>query len=139
MIENQAASQSVAVVRDLKNNLPLILVDAEQIKQVVLNLAINALQAMSQSNGADKTLLFRTFQQDNSLIVEVTDSGSGVDPKNLSKIFDPFYTTKEKGVGLGLSVAHKIATQHGGHLSAKCTTHLTTLTLTIPFDKAARA
>jgi signal transduction histidine kinase len=139
LIENQAASQSVAVVRDLKNNLPLILVDAEQIKQVVLNLAINALQAMSQSNGADKTLLFRTFQQDNSLIVEVTDSGSGVDPKNLSKIFDPFYTTKEKGVGLGLSVAHKIATQHGGHLSAKCTTHLTTLTLTIPFDKAARA
>lgn len=139
LIENQAASQSVVIVRDLQKNLPLILVDAEQIKQVVLNLAINALQAMSESNGADKTLSFKTFQQDNSFIVEVTDSGSGVDPRNLSKIFDPFYTTKDKGVGLGLSIAHKIATQHGGHLAVKCNTHLTTFSLTIPIDNAMSA
>ncbi len=135
LIENQAASQSVAVVRDLQRNLPLILVDAEQIKQVVLNLAINALQAMSESNGADKTLSFKTFQQDNSFIVEVTDTGSGIDPTNFSKIFDPFYTTKDKGVGLGLSIAHKIATQHGGHLTAKRIECLTTFTLTIPIDR----
>ncbi|MBP6214481.1 MAG: ATP-binding protein [Pyrinomonadaceae bacterium] len=137
LIENQAASQSVAIIRDLQSNLPLILVDAEQIKQVVLNLAINALQAMPQSNGADQTITFRTFQEDNNFVVEVTDSGSGIDPSNLSKIFDPFYTTKDKGVGLGLSIAHKIATQHGGHLTAKCTTHLTTFSLTIPLDPAA--
>ncbi len=137
LIENQAASQSVAVVRDLQKNLPLVLVDAEQIKQVVLNLAINALQAMPQSNGADQTITFRTFQQDNNFVVEVTDSGSGIDPTNLSKIFDPFYTTKDKGVGLGLSIAHKIATQHGGHLTANRTTHLTTFTLTIPLDLPA--
>ena len=132
LIANQAASQSIAVIRDLQKNLPLILVDAEQIKQVVLNLAINALQAMNQSNGADQTLTFRTFQHDNNFIVEVTDSGSGVDPKHLSKIFDPFFTTKEKGIGLGLSIAHKIATQHGGHLNAKRSADLTTFTLTIP-------
>jgi signal transduction histidine kinase len=137
LIENQAASQSVAVVRDLQENLPLVLVDAEQIKQVVLNLAINALQALPQSNGADQTITFRTFQQDNNFVVEVTDSGSGIDPENLSKIFDPFYTTKDKGVGLGLSIAHKIATQHGGHLTANRTTHLTTFTLTIPLDLPA--
>lgn len=137
LIENQAASQSVAVVRDLQKNLPLVLVDAEQIKQVVLNLAINALQAMPQSNGEDRTITFKTFQQDNNFVVEVTDSGSGIDPTNLSKIFDPFYTTKDKGVGLGLSIAHKIATQHGGHLTANRTTHLTTFTLTIPLDLPA--
>ncbi len=137
LIENQAASQSVAVVRDLQKNLPLVLVDAEQIKQVVLNLAINALQAMPQSNGEDQTITFKTFQQDNNFVVEVTDSGSGIDPTNLSKIFDPFYTTKDKGVGLGLSIAHKIATQHGGHLTANRTTHLTTFTLTIPLDLPA--
>ena len=137
LIENQAASQSVAVVRDLQKNLPLVLVDAEQIKQVVLNLAINALQAMPQSNGEDRTITFKTFQQDNNFVVEVTDSGSGIDPTNLSKIFDPYYTTKDKGVGLGLSIAHKIATQHGGHLTANRTTHLTTFTLTIPLDLPA--
>lgn len=136
LIANQAANQSVTVIGDLQKNLPLISVDAEQIKQVVLNLAINGLQAMSQSTGAEKTLSFKTFQQISELIIEVTDSGSGVDPKNLSKIFDPFYTTKEKGVGLGLSIAHKIVTQHGGHLTAKCTTHLTTFTLAIPLDPA---
>lgn len=136
LIANQAANQSVTVISDLQKNLPLISVDAEQIKQVVLNLAINGLQAMSQSTGAEKTLSFKTFQQISELIIEVTDSGSGVDPKNLSKIFDPFYTTKEKGVGLGLSIAHKIVTQHGGYLTAKCTTHLTTFTLAIPLDPA---
>jgi two-component system, NtrC family, sensor histidine kinase HydH len=135
LIENEAASQSVAIVRDLQKNLPLILVDAEQIKQVVLNLAINALQAMSQSNGSDQTITFRTFQEDNNFVVEVTDSGSGFDPTNLSKIFDPFYTTKDKGVGLGLSIAHKIASLHGGHLTAKRIECMTTFTLTIPIDR----
>ena len=139
LIENQAASQSVAIVKDLQKNLPLILVDAEQIKQVVLNLSINALQAMSQSNGIDQTLTYRTFQQEDDFVVEVSDSGSGFDPKNLSKIFDPFYTTKDKGVGLGLSIAHKIATQHGGHLTARCANRLTTFTLTIPLALAKRA
>ena len=121
---------------DLQKDIPKLLIDAEQIKQVILNLSISALQARSESNGADKTLSFTTFQQDSNFVVEVTDSGSGIDPSNLSKIFDPFYTTKEKGVGLGLSIAHKIASQHGGHLTAKCTTQLTTFALTIPLHKA---
>lgn len=138
LIANQATNQSVTVISDFQKNLPLISVDAEQIKQVVLNLAINALQAMSQSTGAEKTLSFKTFQQISELIIEVTDSGSGVDPKNLLKIFDPFYTTKEKGIGLGLSIAHKIATQHGGHLNAKRSADLTTFTLTIPIDPPVR-
>lgn len=137
LIENQAASQSVVVVKNFQKNLPLILVDAEQIKQVILNLAINALQAIAQSDNEDRTLTFKTFQKDKNFIVEVTDTGSGVDPENLSRIFDPFYTTKEKGVGLGLSIAHKIATQHGGQLTAICSNHLTTFTLTIPLKLAA--
>lgn len=136
LIENQASSQSVVIVKNFQKNLPLILVDAEQIKQVLLNLAINSLQAMTKSN-IDKILTFRTFQQENNLVVEVTDSGGGVDLENLSKIFDPFYTTKDKGIGLGLSIAHKIATQHGGHITAKCSAQLTTFTLTIPIEVPA--
>ncbi|HCA57115.1 MAG TPA: hypothetical protein DEP46_03920 [Blastocatellia bacterium] len=138
LIENQASSQSVDVVRDLQTDLSLILVDAEQIKQVVLNLAINGLQAMSHLNVANKTLLFKTFELGDNFVIEVEDTGAGIDEENLSKIFDPFYTTKDKGIGLGLSIAHKIATQHGGHLMAKRSSSVTTFVLTIPIDLSAR-
>ena len=117
LIENQAASQSVLILKDLQSGIPPVLVDAEQVKQLILNLAINGLQAIEQSNGGEKTLTFRTFERDENCIVEVADSGAGVAPQNIAKIFDPFFTTKEKGIGLGLSIAHKIATQHGGTLT----------------------
>lgn len=132
LIENQAVSQAVTVVKDLQQNMPHILIDAEQIKQVILNLAINGLQALEQTNGGKKTLVFRTFEDAGNSVFEVADSGAGVDSQNLSKIFDPFFTTKDKGVGLGLSIAHKIATQHGGKLIAKSGLEVTTFILTIP-------
>lgn len=119
LIKKQAASQSVAILEDLQSNIPLVFVDGEQIRQVILNLAINGLQAMEHTNADYKTLAFRTFEQDGGCVVEVADTGPGVDPQNLSKIFDPFFTTKEKGIGLGLSIAHKVTGQHGGTLSAK--------------------
>jgi len=115
LIENQAAAQSALVEKDLQKNLPEVSVDAEQIKQILLNLAINSLQAMIQNKG--KSLKFRTFEKENFCIAEVSDDGGGIDEKILPKIFDPFFTTKEKGVGLGLSIAHKIAVQHSGQLS----------------------
>ncbi len=117
LIEQQAASQSVAIVRNLNRDIPSIFVDAEQIMQVLLNLAVNGLQAMAQTNSHNHMLKFRTFERDGSSVVEVADSGGGVEASNISKIFDPFFTTKEKGVGLGLSIAHKIATQHGASLN----------------------
>lgn len=132
LIENQAASQSVSVVRELQKNSPPILVDAEQIKQVILNLAINALQALEQTNGDKKIITFRTFEDAGYSVIEVADSGAGLDAQNLSKIFDPFFTTKDKGVGLGLSIAHKITTQHGGKLTTTSDENITTFTLSIP-------
>ncbi len=103
--------------------MPRIYADAEQIKQVLLNLAINGLQAMAQvhANGIDKTLTFRTLESDGNCVLEVEDTGPGIEPKNLSKVFDPFFTTKDKGIGLGLSIAHKIVTQHLGKIVANNT------------------
>jgi len=115
LVENQAVAQSVSIEKNLQKDLPEVSVDGEQIKQVLLNLAINSLQAMK--NGGQLT--FRTFEKGDSCIVEVEDTGGGIDAEILPKIFDPFFTTKEKGVGLGLSVAHKIITQHGGKLNVK--------------------
>lgn len=119
LIAQQAASQSVMVVKDLQTEIPMVFVDAEQIRQVLLNLAINGLQAMSKTTGDRHILTFHTFELDGTCVVEVADSGPGVDLQNLSKIFDPFFTTKEKGVGLGLSIAHKIAAQHGAKIDSR--------------------
>lgn len=114
LVENQAASQSVIIEKDLQKDISEISIDGEQIKQILLNLAINSLQAMTSGG----RLTFRTFETKESCAVEVEDTGGGVDDKILPKIFDPFFTTKEKGVGLGLSVAHKIAAQHKALLTA---------------------
>lgn len=115
LVENQAAAQSVSIEKRLQENLSKVLIDDEQIKQVLLNLAINSLQVM---NGGGH-LIFRTFESADFCVVEVEDTGGGIKAEILPKIFDPFFTTKEKGVGLGLSVAHKIVTQHRGNLTAK--------------------
>ena len=131
LIENQAISQSVAVDRNLQNNLPKVSVDGEQIKQVLLNLAINSLQAMP--NGGK--LSFHTFESDKHCVVEVGDTGGGIEGKILGKIFDPFFTTKEKGVGLGLSIAHKIVSQHHGSLSVKTDDGKTVFSLQLQKNK----
>lgn len=115
LIEQQALAQNVSLEENLAENLPLVLLDAEQIKQILLNLAINSLQAMS--NGGKLT--FQTFADDKNLAVSVTDTGGGIDDSIIDKIFDPFFTTKEKGLGLGLSVAFRIAQQHGAVLQAR--------------------
>ncbi|QQS33483.1 MAG: sensor histidine kinase [Acidobacteriota bacterium] len=132
LIANQAAYQSVAVVKDLQQDGKRILVDPEQIKQVILNLAINGLQALEQTSGDKKTLTFRTFEDAGSSAIAVADSGHGFDSQILPKIFDPFFTTKDKGIGLGLSIAHEIASQHGGTLTATSSGVATTFTLSIP-------
>lgn len=112
LLENKAASQNVSIQLDLDDKLPDVLADREQIKQVVLNLAINALQAMPEGGN----LLLRTLQRNFTCVAEIEDTGGGIDAKVLPRIFDPFFTTKEKGIGLGLSIAHKIVSQHDGKL-----------------------
>ncbi len=114
LIENQAASKQVTIERHFQSDLGLVDADKEQIQQVLLNLAINSIQAIGQSGH----LTFRTQEANSMAIVEVEDTGGGIDDRSLPKIFDPFFTTKEKGVGLGLSVAHKIVAQHDGTLDA---------------------
>lgn len=128
LVENQAISQSVSVEKNLHNKLPEVLVDGEQIKQVLLNLAINSLQAMPDGG----KLFFRTFESDKYCVVEVADTGSGIDGKIFGKIFDPFFTTKEEGVGLGLSIAHKIVSQHSGSLAVVNNNGKTVFSLHLP-------
>lgn len=128
LVEKQAVLQAVEVEKDLREKLPEVFLDGEQIKQVLLNLAINSLQAMPGGG----RLIFKTFTKKDACIVEIRDTGDGIKQEILPRIFDPFFTTKEKGVGLGLSVAHKIMTQHNGFITAENFEEYTVFTLSFP-------
>ena len=128
LIENQAASQSISIEKELGKILPKVSVDGEQIKQVLLNLALNSLQAMSKGG----RLIFRTTENEDFCIIEVEDTGEGIEEAIVPKIFDPFFTTKAKGVGLGLSIAHKISVQHGGDLTVRRNENGTVFSLLLP-------
>lgn len=89
-----------------------LFVDAEQIKQVLLNLVLNAVQAMSSGG----EIVLRCRQEDGCVLLEVVDQGVGIAEENLERIFDPFFTTRSGGTGLGLSIAYQIITGHGGRI-----------------------
>jgi len=107
--------QPIQLRIDTAPDVPAIACDPEQIKQVLLNLMINSVQAMTE--GGD--IVLSTRVDDARVVIEVKDEGSGISPEHLDRIFDPFFTTKDTGTGLGLSVAYQIVSQHGGILTAK--------------------
>jgi len=108
-----SAGKDIRFKRNTADRLPPLWGDEEQIAQVILNLAINAAQAMA--TGGQIELAARAL--DNGLLIEVKDEGAGIPPQHLEKIFDPFFTTKDTGTGLGLSVVHEIVRQLGGTVS----------------------
>jgi hypothetical protein len=90
-----------------------------QLQQVVLNLVMNAIEAMSSVDDRPRELLITTRNIDaDQVLVTVKDSGTGIDPNTLDKIFDPFYTTKPGGMGMGLSISRSILQAHDGRLWA---------------------
>jgi signal transduction histidine kinase len=108
----------IRVIEELEHNLPLICGSEDQIKQVVMNLLSNAVESMIQVSR--KWLTIRTFRKEPGKTVglEIMDTGTGIPREMISKIFEPFYTTKKKGkgVGLGLSVVYGIIREHGGKI-----------------------
>ncbi len=118
--EQRAAN--VRIVEALAAGLPPVFVDPHQIQQIVLNLVINAEQAMLDAHGRG-TLVLRSWQdpERDAVVLEVRDDGPGVPEEVRTKVFDPFFTTKVvgKGTGLGLTVAYAIAQEHGGRISVE--------------------
>ena len=111
---------NIAIIEALAAGLPLVFADPHQFQQVLLNLIINAEQAMIGAHGRG-TLVLRSWQdtEDNAVLLEVNDDGPGVPEDVQPRIFDPFFTTKEvgKGTGLGLTVAYAIVQEHGGRIT----------------------
>ena len=121
--------QPIQLRIDTAPDIPAIACDPEQIKQVLLNLTINSVQATPDGG----EIVLSTRVDGGRVVIEVKDQGLGISPEHLDKIFDPFFTTKDTGTGLGLSVAHQILSQHGGILNAKNNSdHGATFTLFLP-------
>ncbi len=123
MTKPQLARGHVAVQMALPPDLPLVVADGDQLRQVCLNLALNALDAMQEGGTLAIAAAVRTGPHPDRggparrwVTVDFTDSGVGIPPENLDRLFDPFFTTKEpgKGTGLGLSVSYGIVREHGG-------------------------
>jgi C4-dicarboxylate-specific signal transduction histidine kinase len=110
---------SVSVQTRLADGLFAVHGDRVQLQQVVLNLILNAVEAMSSVEVGPRELLISTEQNDTAVLVGVRDSGPGIDPSYLERVFEAFYTTKSSGTGMGLSVCRSIISAHGGRLWAE--------------------
>jgi C4-dicarboxylate-specific signal transduction histidine kinase len=92
--------------------------DKVQLQQAIINLMINAADAMAEVNGHREIILGTSSNEDGGVMVTVEDRGPGITPEASDRLFEPFFTTKNEGMGLGLSIARTIAEAHGGSLSA---------------------
>lgn len=110
---------NIIIIQELSDELPAVKIDEPLLMQVILNIALNAIEAMS----GEGVLTFQTSHVENDadhfVSIEIRDTGQGMDKKTVKNIFKPFFTTKERGVGLGLAICQKIVQNHGGLIQVK--------------------
>ena len=128
-LEKSPLPDNVKVFTKLGNGLSQIVADADQLRQVFINLISNAAQAMPEGG----ELLIRTTQSDDFVKVEFKDTGTGISPENLEKILQPMFSTKIKGVGLGLTISKRIIESHHGKIEVNSQVGQgTTFIITLP-------
>jgi len=138
VIKDRVSMTNIQIETSFASGLPMVMVDPLQIEQVFMNLLINASHAMP-SGGT--IAINATSRKKNMVEVSVSDTGTGIDPKNLSKIFDPFFTTKKEGegTGLGLAICNSIVEHNGGVLRVQSKLEEgSTFTVSLPVDKGSR-
>jgi PAS domain S-box-containing protein len=122
MVRSAIARNKIAITADLKDELIRVQGDRVQLQQVIVNLILNAVEAISSEENGARELSIRIEQHragDGGVLVQVRDSGPGIDRGNVDRVFEPFYTTKSTGVGMGLSICRSIINDHGGRLWAE--------------------
>ncbi len=132
LVEAQAAESSIETRIEQRSDLPPVMADAESLRSVFINLYINALQAID-GDGGKLTVTLSTEEPGHRARVDVTDTGRGIAPENIARVFEPYYSTKETGTGLGLAIVKKTIDDHGGTISVTSKQGGgTTFTITLP-------
>lgn len=122
LVKNDMAIRHVPMTLELAAGLPEVRGDRVQLQQVVLNLVLNGIEAMREAGGRDPALVIRTSGAGaRSVTVAIQDSGPGISTRDAERIFEPLYTTKDEGLGMGLAIARTIVRAHGGELRASNT------------------
>jgi signal transduction histidine kinase len=120
LVSGEAKRRAVEIRTELNQGLPLAFGDRTQLQQVLINLTINGMEAMTNTPGSTCCLTVRTRRGIGELVeVAVIDSGGGIAPDHLPRLFETFFTTKEEGMGLGLSLAQSIIESHRGRIWAE--------------------
>ena len=118
-LNHEFQTKSVSVSIDMEADLPTVAGDRTQLQQVFVNLAMNAIQALTMSSAAKKAIAIRAHRNDlGTISCVVEDNGPGIDPEHLAHLFDSLFTTKETGMGMGLSIIRLIIEAHNGHIRA---------------------
>ena len=133
LIEDRAAEKKIAINIQNKARVDDVRIDPDRTNQILLNLYLNAMDAMG--DGGNLTVEFSSDSETGDIHITVADTGRGISPEHLTKVFDPYFTTKTSGTGLGLAIAYNIVEAMGG--SIKVTSDLgkgTSFTVTIPFS-----
>jgi C4-dicarboxylate-specific signal transduction histidine kinase len=119
LVEGAALRNQVSIQTELAAGLPAITCDHVQLQQVLVNLIMNGIEAMSDVANRPRRLVIRSeMPASGQILVAVRDSGVGINPKQEKRLFEPFFTTKAQGMGMGLSISHSIIEAHGGRLWA---------------------
>jgi signal transduction histidine kinase len=131
MIEVQASESGIATRLEQTGDVPPVMADKEALRSVFTNLLLNGLQAIDGSGG--ELVVSISAQEGNRVRVDISDTGRGIDADDISKVFEPYYSTKETGTGLGLAIVKKAVDDHGGTVSVSSKPGTgTTFTITLP-------
>jgi len=141
LLQSSLHYAGVTTVQDLSDDLPTVFADPVQLEQVLVNLIRNAIEAMQEVDPPQRRLTVRTFRPSEDLVAAtVSDTGPGMDAQTMSRAFEPFYTTKNNGLGIGLSISRSIVESHRGHLSvASEPNHGCEFTFTLPASPPVEA
>jgi C4-dicarboxylate-specific signal transduction histidine kinase len=119
LLQSDLIQRRVAIDRQLAPSLPLVLADRVQLQQVLFNLILNACDAMSANAPSERRItLVTALAPDDAVQLAVADRGTGIPDGKFDRVFEPFFTSKEHGMGLGLAICHSIVEAHSGRLRA---------------------
>jgi PAS domain S-box-containing protein len=141
LVNRELSNHSATLRQELASGIPLVIGDRVQLQQVIINLIINGVEAMEAVLDEERTIVVRSGRSNvDEAFVEVQDFGVGIDPEHIDKLFDAFFTTKPKGLGMGLSISRSIIEAHDGRLTlATIGTVGTTIRISLPLRQKKKA